>query len=204
VDGCERLIYWHCLGRTVARGLSWEFVTNPANRLQPSKAVDRFRGEAKDHLRWAFDLGLFTGQRLGDVIAMRWGDIQDGGIVVKQQKTRAELWVPIIPELQATLDIIPRRSLHILKSAQGKVWGADNFKLQFRNDTRRLGLGGFVFHGLRKTAAVMLAEAGCSTEQIKAITGHTTDGMVSYYVKGANQRKLAAEAMGKLRNGNRT
>jgi integrase len=55
-----------------------------------------------------------------------------------------------------------------------------------------------VFHGLRKTAAVMLTEAGCTTEQVKAITGHRTDDMAAYYAKQANQGVLAKAAMEKL------
>ena len=55
-----------------------------------------------------------------------------------------------------------------------------------------------VLHGLRKTAARRLAEAGCSEEQIKAVTGHTTSRMVAHYTKGANQLKLATAAILKL------
>jgi integrase len=74
-----------------------------------------------------------------------------------------------------------------------------NLKHKFGGAIRALGLPpGCVFHGLRKTAAVMLAEAGCSTEQIKAITGHRTDQMAAYYAKRANQRVLAKAAMAKL------
>jgi integrase len=55
-----------------------------------------------------------------------------------------------------------------------------------------------VLHGLRKTAARKLAEAGATEEQIKPIAGHTTSAMVAHYVKGANQRKLAKAAILKL------
>jgi integrase len=57
-----------------------------------------------------------------------------------------------------------------------------------------------VLHGLRKTAARKLADAGATEEQIKSVTGHTTSRMVSHYTKGANQRKLAKAAILKLEN----
>ena len=47
------------------------------------------------------------------------------------------------------------------------------------------------------SAAKMLAEAGCSTHQIAAITGHATLAMVQKYSKAAEQRRLASEAMAK-------
>ncbi len=61
---------------------------------------------------------------------------------------------------------------------------------------KRLGLN-VVFHGLGKTAAVMLADVGCTTKQIAAVTGQL-DNMVSHYTKGADQKRLAAAAIIKL------
>lgn len=68
----------------------------------------------------------------------------------------------------------------------------------------KAGLQGLVFHGLRKTATGNLAEAGCTSEQIKAITGHKTDRMVSHYVAGAKQKERAKAAMKKLEAINRS
>lgn len=44
----------------------------------------------------------------------------------------------------------------------------------------------------------MLLEAGCTTEQVQAITGHETQKMVAHYGKKVNQKRLAKEAMKKL------
>ena len=182
---------------------------NPAVKLRlpeggeyqawPDPALDLFRIRAPAKVVWGLELGVYTGQRRGDVIAMRW-DAWDGeGINVVQQKTGAEVWIPVHPELAGVLHDIPRRSLHILTSKKGRVWTPGAFSSAFRRATLNLGLGDYQFHGLRKTAASKLAEAGCSTEQIKAITGHTTDSMVAHYVKGADQKRLARDAMDKWR-----
>ena len=62
-----------------------------------------------------------------------------------------------------------------------------------------------VMHGLRKTAARMLAEVGCSTHEIASITGHRALKEIEDYTKAANQRTLATAAILKLeRNGNQT
>lgn len=55
-----------------------------------------------------------------------------------------------------------------------------------------------VTHGLRKAAARRLAEAGCTANEIAAITGHATLVEVSRYTKAAEQRKLAQSAMKRL------
>ncbi|GBR37695.1 hypothetical protein AA101099_0837 [Neoasaia chiangmaiensis NBRC 101099] len=53
-------------------------------------------------------------------------------------------------------------------------------------------------HGLRKAAARRLAEAGCTTHQIAAITGHKTLSEVERYTRAVDQRKLAQEAMERM------
>ena len=55
-----------------------------------------------------------------------------------------------------------------------------------------------VTHGLRKAAARRLAEAGCTANEIAAITGHATLQEVSRYTKAAEQKKLAQAAMRRL------
>ena len=55
-----------------------------------------------------------------------------------------------------------------------------------------------VTHGLRKAAARRLAEAGCTANEIAAITGHATLQEVSRYTKAAEQRRLAVSAIRRL------
>jgi hypothetical protein len=55
-----------------------------------------------------------------------------------------------------------------------------------------------VTHGLRKAAARRLAEAGCSANEIMALTGHATLTEVTRYTKTAEQRKIAHKAIQRL------
>jgi integrase len=55
--------------------------------------------------------------------------------------------------------------------------------------------GEYTAHGLRANAAVILAEAGCSMHQIAAITGHASVREVLRYTKGAEQKKMALQAI---------
>ncbi|MGB0748943.1 MAG: tyrosine-type recombinase/integrase [Magnetospiraceae bacterium] len=164
----------------------------------PEKTLEHFLENAEPDMRDAAMLAVYTGQRRGDVIAMRWSDIDDDMIRVTQQKTGARLAIPIHPDLADHLPKIQKNAITILSTPIGRQWGANTFAKRFKAETDRLGITGLVFHGFRKTATVRLAEAGCSTELIKAITGHTTDAMISYYAKGANQERLARKAIAKL------
>jgi integrase len=66
------------------------------------------------------ELCVGTGQRIGDVLNMRWSNIEDGAVWVRQSKTSKELWVPILPELQAALDAASRHSVFILTNERGR------------------------------------------------------------------------------------
>jgi integrase len=48
-----------------------------------------------DRVRLAVHLLLYTAQRIGDVVRMKWTDIRDGRIEVRQQKTGRALSIPL-------------------------------------------------------------------------------------------------------------
>ena len=50
-------------------------------------------------------------------------------------------------------------------------------------------------HGLRKAAARRLVEAGCSANEIMAVTGHKTLSEVERYVRAAEQVRLNERAI---------
>lgn len=167
------------------------------HRPWPEALIQRVLSDAPKHIVWVVAMGLYTGQRKGDLLRAKWKDIEDGGIHFIQQKTGKHVWVPILPELDAVLTGVNRRSLHILTTGSGRVWKASNFDSVFGGYLKRAGIEGYVFHGLRKNAAMILAEAGCTTEEIKAWTGHS-DVMAGYYARGADQKRLVNAAKEKV------
>ena len=163
----------------------------------PETVLRGFEKAAGRTPKLAMTLALYTGQREADIVAMRWSDVQDGMIRVKQQKTGAELFVPIHPKLQPALDEAKRNSkgLTILQQRNGRPYTLNGFKTVWHEDKARPK--GYVFHGLRKNATVALFECGCTPQEVQAITGHATLSMVQHYGKGANQKRLAKSAMEK-------
>ena len=147
-------------------------------------------------IRLGMMLGLMTGQRLGDVVSMRWSQVSEDGIEIKQAKTGAEVFIPLTSQLRKALNETKKSSVFVLANKRGLPYTASGFSHQFAKAVKKAGLGGsgLVFHGLRKTSTVILAEAGLSNEVIKAITGHTTDAMVSHYARLARARMKAAKA----------
>lgn len=156
-------------------------------------------------LRLACNLALYTGQRLGDVLAMHMGQIRDGAVTVRQSKTGKTMRIPLHRELMPLIEECRARgSLYLVSRPDGSQFTVDQFHAMWgremvKTDVKRIRAEGFVFHGLRKSATVKLAEAGCTEKQIAAVTGQSL-AMVAHYSKEADQLKLAQEAIRRVEN----
>jgi integrase len=149
--------------------------------------------------RLALALLLYTGQRRGDVVRLGRQHTRDGFMHVRQQKTGIELAIPVHPTLAAIIAGTPADHLTLLTTQTGKPFSAAGFGNWFRDCCDDAGLAHCSAHGLRKAAARRLAEAGCTTHEIAAITGHASLSEVQRYTKAADQKRLALSAMEKAK-----
>ena len=146
----------------------------------------------------ALSLLLYTGQRRSDVVRMGWQHIDGNLLSVTQDKTGAFLKVPVHPRLTAAINSMPRTNLTFLLTEAGAPFSAAGFGNWFRDRCNEAGLPHCSAHGLRKACATRLANAGCTPEQIKAITGHKTLSEVARYTKAADQERNAKQALANL------
>jgi integrase len=77
--------------------------------------------------RLALALLLYTGQRRGDVIRMGVQHIRNGALHVKQEKTGAELIIPVHPALATIIAAAPRDHLAFVTTRQGKPFQGSAF-----------------------------------------------------------------------------
>lgn len=151
--------------------------------------------------RRAVVLALYTGQREGDCCRMRWSQYDGSAVAVVQEKTGAEVWIPAHKTLKKELDAWRAESKgdFMLTNSLGRPWPTHSFAVTISGAIKaHPHLSGLVFHGLRKAAAVRLAEAGCSTREIASITGHETLAMVELYTRAVEQKRMARAAIRKL------
>lgn len=159
---------------------------------------------APEPVRRALLLAVHTGQRRGDLVMARWSDLAGGVWRLTQEKTGRRLAIPLHPDLQAELTTWRRdaSAVTVLTQADGTPWARDWLTMSVMRalpaDMRGLNL-----HGLRKLAAVRLAEAGCSAHEIAAITGHTSLAEVQRYTAAADQERLARAAVVRLQKNRR-
>jgi integrase len=152
--------------------------------------------------RLALALLLYTGQRRSDIVAMGLQHVRGDLISVRQRKTGTPLLIPMHPALQAAIEATPSGHLTFLATAFGRARTANGFGTWFRECCNAAGLAnGTSAHGLRKAACRRLAEAGCSANEIKAISGHASLREVERYTKAADQERMARAAMKRLGGG---
>jgi integrase len=124
---------WAVLALILAWGLDRGLLTtNPCERggrvyrgsrvdkiwLAPDEAAFLKRGPA--HLHLPLMLGLWTGQRQGDLLRLSWSRYDGSHIRLRQRKTGVRVTIPVGAPLKAMLDATPKRSPLILVNSEGK------------------------------------------------------------------------------------
>jgi integrase len=155
--------------------------------------------------RLAYALLLYTGQRVGDVAKMNRADLSDGLLHVIQQKTGAELYLPVLPELEHAMRAYPAKGLTLIGTENGQPLTRPALSHLMRAAIKEAGLPAkCVSHGLRKAAMRRLAEHDATDKQIAAVSGHKTLREVERYTAAADQKRLAKSGMDKIRGKKRT
>jgi integrase len=143
------------------------------------------------------ELLLGTALRCADVVKLGRGHIRNGTLTMPvTQKTKVPLIIPVSAEMAEAINAAaPSEHVTFLINERGRSFGAKKFGEWFSEQCRRAGLNGVSAHGLRKAACRRLAEAGCSDNEIAAISGHASLAEVARYTKAVDRAKLAASAM---------
>lgn len=153
--------------------------------------------------RLAFDLLLYTGQRVSDVVRMGRQHVRDGVLTIMQKKGQetVEVSIPICGQLKVVLDEVQSRRIAptFLLNQFIKARTAAGLSTMFGEWRKKVGLPRDLHaHGLRKTFSAIAAEAGCTPHELMALTGHKTLSEVTRYTVAADRKRLAVEGMRKI------
>jgi integrase len=137
-------------------------------------------------VRVAIRVLLLTAQRSGEVLALRWSDIEEGVWQLKAEKTKAGRLhrVPLSPAVLAELATIPRQegSDWVFPSPRREAYhlGTSALSHAAQRLGQRLGFG-WRIHDLRRTAASMMAELGVSRFIIGQVLNHADSSVTAIY-----------------------
>ncbi len=154
-----------------------------------------------DGIRLGLLLGIFTMQRLSDVLKMTGSILrkEDGRfwLRLKQQKTGAEIDIPahrILADEIERQQIEPGDLRFLVRTTTGLPFDRNSFYKRFTVWAEAAGLD-LTFKELRSSGMVLLAEAGVPATQIVAISGHSisdTQSILDTYIVKTKKAALAA------------
>jgi integrase len=134
---------------------------------------------------------LTTGMRRGELLGLRWQDIdlERRVAVLQNTKNGDRRSVPIVPEVAQLL----REHGKVRKIGNDQVFTGDGpaevwlFDKAWYAALKEAKIKDFRFHDLRHTAASYLAMSGATTAEIAAVLGHRTLQMVKRYAHLSDQ-----------------
>lgn len=163
----------------------------------PDDVRAEFESLASPRARLVYELCIGTGQRIGDIVKMRWNHIKDGAWDFTQGKTDKPLWIPFTDRLNAYLATVEKKGLTVITDDKGRpvryeVVAKDMRKV--KAEMQHPDAMTYVTHGLRKNATIELYQAGNDDELVKAVTGHSGAEMLKKYGGQIRQKELATRA----------
>jgi integrase len=144
-----------------------------AEKIWSSDDEAAFLRQAPAHLHLPLMLGLWTGQREGDLLRLPWSAYDGVHIRLQQSKGGVRVVIRVGTPLKRMLDTATKVSPLILTNSKGRPWTPDGFRASWRKACKISGIVGITFHDLRGTAVTRLAIAGCTEAEIATITGHS-------------------------------
>lgn len=192
------------LSRNVAKLVQ---ISGPAYDVNRGLSVDQARKllmEARsDRLQALYVLALYLGLRRGELLGLRWEDIDlesgdlevrrtlqriEGKLTTVTPKTRHSRRTVPLPEVcvEALRDHRERQKLereaagtdwtetgHVFTSKVGTAIEPDNLRRSWYPLRTAAGLGSVVFHGLRHTCVTLLLDVNTPPHIVRDIVGHS-------------------------------
>ena len=176
----------------------------PWEDYEISAYCDEARRRGRQSMVLAASLAVCLGQREGDVLALPRSayDRATNTITVRQNKTKKHrsakpLPIRVLPELRREIEMTPVRStIFVISEITNRPYSATTLKRVHREICRGAGIADKrLFMHFRHTAATRLGDAGCTEDEIRAVTGHQSDA-IRRYVKSTGT--MAGAAIEKL------
>jgi integrase len=181
-------------------GLPWVVDTTSPMARHLAKEENRHT-VISPHAVAAIRLLIFTGCRLGEILHLRWSDVdfERGMLHLADSKTGRKSVVLNAPAL-AVLDAIPRVGDYVI-AGQAKKGGAEkprsDLKKPWSAIRRHAGLGGLRIHDLRHSFASVGAGAGLGLPIVGKLLGHSQASTTQKYAHLDNDPlRRASNAIG--------
>jgi site-specific recombinase XerD len=168
--------------------------------------VDTYRQHHKigTKARLALELMLNVGARISDAARIgRQHEAADGWLKFvawknRNKKSRKTIECPITRDLAAALAATPTGDMTYLINDLGSAFTIKGLGNKIRDWCDAAGLPQCSSHGLRKAAAVVMAENGATAPELCALFGWSKLETAEIYIREAQKRKMVSNAFARL------
>ncbi len=150
----------------------------------------------REHLRTLVTLAIYSGPRRGELLKLRWSnvDFDLNAVNFTETKTNKDRSVPMEPIVQEALlelrDEAGETEFVFTNPDTGTRY--TDIKKSFSAACREAGITNFTFHDLRHTFGTRLADAGVDVVKIKELMGHASIVTTMRYIHATDQGKRGA------------
>lgn len=141
-------------------------------------------------IKTAFLFSCFTGLRYSDIISLQWGDIEDGAVIKRQQKTKTFVKVKLA---ETAIEIVEEQRVIAAEYPHDKIF--DLPVNHYTNEMLRLWIGmcgikkKITFHCARHTFATMCLNQGIDIYSVSKLLGHYDVANTQRYAKLSDQKR---------------
>ena len=148
--------------------------------------------------RLVMEFALETVSRRGEVVRLGPQHVKNSRIHIERTHGSKDVDIPLSAELQAACEAMPKDHLTYIVTTYGKPRSKYGLGNDFAKWATEAGLPSRCrLHGLKKSGMRRLAEAGNTTHELMAISGHKTLTEVQRYTDDADRKRLAESGMAK-------
>lgn len=185
-----------CIRHMFNKAVEWGYLNNnplrtvkklkePPGRMRYLNAeeIERLMAQCAEHIKPIVVMALNTGMRKGEILNLKWGDVdfENRVIHVRHTKNNEHKTIPINDTLLNCLQGlgVQLSDQYVFASPEGKPY--TDVKRGFSKAVQRAGITDFRFHDLRHTFASRLVMAGTDLRTIQVLLGHKEIKMTMRY-----------------------
>ena len=220
-----------CLRHMFNKGVEWDIMeqnpftkgkglfikeNNQRLRFLSTEEIPKLLTECPNHLHRVVVCAINTGMRRGEILGLKWSQVLNGFIYLRETKTSESRQIPINDTLEKMFKEIkieqgfknksdyiftyaaseeklvgkqPVRARKKLAPVPAKI---SSIKSSFNSAVKRAGIQDFRFHDLRHTFASQIIMRGATLKDVQELLGHKTMEMTLRYAHLSQHHKKKA------------
>ncbi|MFX0201861.1 MAG: tyrosine-type recombinase/integrase [Candidatus Hodarchaeota archaeon] len=184
-----------CLRHIFNMGVEWDLMeenpfprkrflfreNNKRTRYLTEEEIQKLLDACSPHLKPIVITALYTGLRKGEILKLRWEDVNldEGLIYIRENKANRLQIKEMNDDLLLLFASLPVKGKYVFHDRDGKPF--KDIKTAFKTALRRSRIKDFRFHDLRHTSCSYLMMRGAVPQAVQEHAGHKSVSMTMRY-----------------------